>query len=223
MIRNLTSVIKKKKCAHFAAYFLCVFHFYWDKGIIEPEEEGGALCGTLHAWSVLGPGLSQFSFTARSSGDCGGRRGGDVLNPSAFALQQWLALSGPDIRPVIVKPKLISQEKVLNLYPCWTGFVFMICLVTPPNPPPSPASISPSIVLNAPLPPFHSRVVEQDPGEIIELQFWNRLNSVSTEQSGAAACQASSWAGLTTLSFRGGNVEWRGKGGRALQEVPMHY
>lgn len=131
MIRNLTSVIKKKS-AHFAAYFLCVFHFYWDKGIIEPEEEGGALCGTLHAWSVLGPGLSQFSFTARSSGDCGGRRGGDVLNPSAFALQQWLALSGPDIRPVIVKPKLISQEKVLNLYPCWTGFVFMICLVTPP-------------------------------------------------------------------------------------------
>lgn len=113
--------------------------------------------------------------------------------------------------------KSLKSISMLN----WICVYDMSC--NPPNPPPSPASISPSIVLNAPLPPFHSRVVEQDPGEIIELQFWNRLNSVSTEQSGAAACQASSWAGLTTLSFRGGNVEWRGKGGRALQEVPMHY
>lgn len=199
--------------------YLC---FSRHKALNGPKEKGRLFYGALYAWLVLGRGLSWFSLSARSSG---GAEGGWGAKSPGIGLLQWLALSGPDIRLVIVKPKLIAQEKAAFKSISMLNWACVYDMSCPPLPracllPPSP---SPSLILNTPLPPFHSRVVEQDPGEIIELQLWNRLNSVSTEQSGAAACWTSSWAALTTLSVWGGKVEWRGRGGRGLREVPLHY
>lgn len=79
------------------------------------------------------------------------------------------------------------------------------------------------LVLKTPLPFFHSRVVEQDLGEIIELQLWNRLNSVSTEQRGAAAAghQAGQHSPLSSLEEERWSGEQQGR--RGLWELPLHY
>lgn len=154
-------------------------------------------------------GFLGFPFQLGLQGGWGSRRGWGAKS-HCIGLQQWLALSGPDIRRVIVKPMLIAQEKAAFKSISMLNWVCVYDMARIPHywthlcPPPPPP------------PPFHSRVVEQDPGEIIELQLWNKLDSVSTEQSGAAACRTSSWAALTTLSVRGGKVE-RKRGKRPLR------
>lgn len=50
--------------------------------------------------------------------------------------------------------------------------------------------------------PFHSRMVEQDPGEIIELE----LRNSGTEVIGIVACGTLRWSTLTALSVEGGKV-----------------
>lgn len=53
--------------------------------------------------------FSAFSFSQVFGGTGGAEGGGGAK--SHIGLLQWLALSGPDIRLVIVKPQLIAQEK----------------------------------------------------------------------------------------------------------------
>lgn len=65
----------------------------------------GSMPGLFWALGFLG-----FPFQLGLQGGWGSRRGWGAKS-HCIGLQQWLALSGPDIRRVIVKPMLIAQEK----------------------------------------------------------------------------------------------------------------
>lgn len=150
------------------------------------------------SWSVLSFLAFLFQLGLQDEGGADGGLGDQIL---CTGLQKWLALSGPDIRPAIVKLKLIAQEKaafksiaVLN----------SACVYDMAHQPPLCCTLHHHL---------YSRMVEQDPGEIIQLWFWNKLDSETNW------C-VQNWAALDTkLGWKGGEEEWE----EASERVHLHY